>query len=290
MDRRDFVIMLCTMLLFTAFASMVAGSMADPDNGPLPESDQMTSAAQPRSNDVPESSETVVPPGSVPPAWVIQGPVHANAVLHWAESSSVTGQPTTVSEIWVELDSDGVIKRLHAYTTESDGTFYQENGYAGGEAYTVWSAGTHPLHPDAACVDVGNSPPPPAPLGPPFVADAATLKVFGIDQIPAVSATVPITGQLAGIEPRQTFSSDEPWTTWESSSALPNGQTQDFRFSVGAEQRVVQSSSLDIATDGAIIQQRDVAYGRLDVYDPGSVPDAVFAKVSPVEEPCYAPQ
>jgi len=52
---------------------------------------------------------------------------------------------------------------------------------------------------------------------------------------------------------------------------------------------VVHSSSIEVVADGAVIQQREVAYGRLDVYDPGAVPDSVFAKISSMEEPCYVP-
>jgi len=287
MNKRYFVIALVILIATTVLATAAANGIGDVV-GSSSLTATSTADPSPDGNSSPAST-TVVPPGSVPPAWVVQGPVRTDAVLHWAESNSVTGQPTTVTDIWIELDGNGVIKRLHAYATESDGTFYQENGYASGEAYTVWSPGTQLIHPDSACVDVGSSPPPPAPPGPPFVADATTLKVFGIHQIPAVSAAVPITAQLAGIKPHQTFSTDEPWTTWESSSEPPNGQTQNFRFSVGAEQRVVHSSLINIGKDGSIIQQREVAYGRLDVYDLGTVPDSVFAKVSPVEEPCYVP-
>lgn len=290
MGKRSFVVAICAMLLVAAFASMAAGNMNGPVEGSVLESGLPTpTAGPPPDGNNPPPLATVEPPGSDPPPWLISGPVRTSAVLHWTELQSASGTPETTGDIWIELDNNGGIKRLHTYVTQSDGTFVQENGYEGQRSYTVWNAGAHPLHSESACVDAGSSPPPPAPLGPPFIADATALERFGFIAIPSVTSTVPTTSPLDGIEPLQTFSSGEPWSSWEMRTTLPNGREQLLQMSVGTDQHGIYGAVIELASDGSVIRKAESSYGDLYVYNPDTVPDSVFAKISTVEEPCYEP-
>ncbi len=292
MGKRNFVITLLAMLMTAILVSIAAGGASDSVAGQIPGSRPPlpTVGPAPDGNN-PPVLETVAPPDADSRPWLTLGPVRSNAVLHWVESDSATGESTIVSEVWIELDEEGVIKRLHTVSTDSDGGFVQENGYENRNAYTVWAAGTNQFHPgSAACIEAGNSPPPPGPLGPPFVVDATTLQQFGFVLVTSDAVIVPTTPQLAGVEPRQSFSAKGPLTTWEKRSKRPDGGTTVMRGSIGAAQRGISSSLIELAPDGSVIRVLEGSYGRLDIYDPAVVPDTVFAKVSTVEERCYEPR
>lgn len=292
MGKRNFVIALLAMLTIAILVSVAAGGAGDSVAGHIPESRPPlpTVGPVPDGNNFPVLA-TVAPPDADSRPWLTPGPVHSNAVLHWVTSDSASGESTIVSEIWVELDGDGVIKRLHTISTDSDGGFVQENGYADRQAYTVSAAGTNRFHPGgAACIEAGGSPPPPGPAGPPFLVDAATLQQFGFTRVTNDAPIVPTTPHLPGVEPRQSFSATSPLTTWEKRLERPGGGTTVMRGSIGAEQRGIADSLIELAADGSVIRVLEGAYGRLDVYDPAVVPDTVFARVSTVEERCYEPR
>lgn len=292
MGKSAFAIALLAIFASVLLAVLTASGARDSVAGHIPGSRPPLPTAGPAPDgNNPPLLETVAPPDADSRPWLTLGPVRSNAVLHWVESDSASGESTIVSEIWVELDGDGVIKRLHTVSTDSDGGLVQENGYANRNAYTVWPAGTNQFHPGgAACIEAGSSPPPPGPAGPPFIVDAATLQQFGFVLVTSDAVIVPTTPQLAGVEPRKSFSANGPLTTWEKRSERPDGGTTVMRGSVGTEQRGISSSLIELAPDGSVIRVREGSYGRLDIYDPTVVPDTVFAKVSTVEERCYEPR
>ncbi|HQZ90801.1 MAG TPA: hypothetical protein PLR44_12180 [Thermomicrobiales bacterium] len=292
MGKSTFAIALLAILTAVLLAVVTAGGDRDSIAGHIPGSRPPlpTTGLVPEGNNLPVLA-TVAPPDADSRPWLMQSPVRANAVLHWVESSAASGESTIVSEIWVQLDGDGVIKRLHTISTDSDGGFVQENGYEDRTAYTVWAAGTNQLHPGgAACVEAGSSPPPPGPAGPPFLVDAVTLQQYGFSLVTGDAPIVPTTPPLDGVEPRQSFSANGPLTTWEKRLERPGGGTTVMRGSIGAAQRGISSSLTELAADGSVIRMSEGAYGRLDVYDPAVVPNTVFAKVSTVEEQCHGPR
>ena len=219
----------------------------------------------------------------------------AGEVLHWVQVTQhrtpngpdPSNGKATISEVWVQMGQDNVPTQAHARATLADGTFLQEL------VATPSRQGTY-LSP--AYNRSTAKPPVPAPcplpkpssarlLGDmlPLFVNQAMLPGLGFQQT-AGTLQLPATPPLAGTRPSASYQANPAAPIW-SHSATTSGSTHLDEVQVDNTGRVQMVHSRTVDTTGNV-NETQMSYGNLDVYDPSAVPQSVFSPSQAALDAC----
>lgn len=221
------------------------------------------------------------PPRSTPAPYFIAAPSLAGKVLHWTQilysynpdTADPSNGQSIQADVWLALGADSRSQKLHAINTYLDGTFHQELVENGGQELVVLGK-VYPSSPMGCAIR--GAPPGPGFPPPPFV-DKALLAQSGFALVGGLTQKLPSSPHLMGIDTLRTYLAGSDVRIWEKREKDANDTTRLTRFEVGADGRVVLSQVRLTDRDGVVQSEGWRAYGPLDVYDPSTIPDHVFA-------------
>jgi hypothetical protein len=99
--------------------------------------------------------------------------------------------------------------------------------------------------------------------------------------------TLPVTSPLSDVTPLEIHESNAPIQGWERREKLDNGMAVTRNLVHDASGRVVLAGMKVTSASGVVLREMRVKIGALEVYDPTSVPDSVFALILSDQEPCH---